>query len=249
MIAELGDRRSCDEPRGRHGPRLAGAHRVVRCSGRRSDLLWTREGLVLSRRSGSSCCSWVEAADQPDLAGGGLGGGAVRGVVFGERGDVAEAARDASGAGLRLRRRAASHRLHARKRPTWSAALALFVEDELRAGRPLVSGASASPRASSSRSARRTTACECAGQAPAPKRGHVSVSVAGNRHPFAVRPAGAAGDDRRARRIHRLSDGRPAFPALASDAAAGDRDPPRAAARPDLAAAGISRPARLPARR
>ena len=74
-----------------------------------------------------------------------------------------------------------------------------------------------------------------------------ATSTSGTRSPFGLL-------ERRvtiplARRARRLSDGRPAHPPLVPVAAPGEREPPRPAARPLGAAAGIPRPARLPARR
>ena len=131
----------------------------------------------------------------------------------------------------------------------WTAALALFVEDDLVPVDRSVSGSTGlAPRVffPGCRAGRRPGS---AGKGSSPTRGQVPLPDARPGHPLAVRPAGTPGHDRRARRADRLSRGRPAHPPLAPGPAPGERDPARPAARPLGAAAGISRPARLPARR
>ena len=130
----------------------------------------------------------------------------------------------------------------------WYAALALFVEDSLIPVDRTVPGATALtprvffPRVPGQRppSAAMAVPESASRTLPLPRPGH--------RHAVAVRDRRASGHDLAGRPDRRLSHDRPVDPPMVHDPAAGDREPPRPAARPLGAAAGISRPARLPLR-
>ena len=127
----------------------------------------------------------------------------------------------------------------------WYAALAVFLEDLLVPVDRSISGAvSVTPRVFFARVAGRDRArirWEC----HEPQARQVSLSRSRSGHPVTVWTGRASCHDRAARPVRGLSHDRPSDPALVPDAAAGDRKPPRPAARPFGAASGIPWPARL----
>ena len=130
-----------------------------------------------------------------------------------------------------------------------TAALALFIEDDVVPVDRTVSGSSSlSPRVFYARvpgGGRERIRWQGIG----PRARHLPVPDDGAGHPLALRAPRAAGDGERAPRADRVPDRGPAHAAVAPGAAADDGDPPRPPARPLGTAAGIPRPARLPAGR
>ncbi len=129
--------------------------------------------------------------DQPDPAGGGPGCRADRRLVLLERGD-APASSGSRGGCRRTCSRAS--RLHIdytlENDRRWTAALALFVEDDLVAGRPdRIAGRPAWPLRSSSRRSAAGDRMRVRWQGPSPRRGQVSVphrSTWSTRSPFGL---------------------------------------------------------------
>ena len=182
----------------------------------------------------------------------GLAAGPIVGVVLRQRVDAPEAAGRRGGSpptSSRASRCRLDYTLENARR--WTAALALFVEDDLVPGRPLGLGRGGLLAAGLLRpGAGPASGRGSAGRGSSPKRGPVPVPDARAGHPVAVRPAASGGSrsptpdelivyptvGQLTRRWH-----------LVQRQATETRRGP--AARPLVAAAGISRPARLPARR
>ena len=251
LMADRGRDRPTESRRRVEPARSAGSSRA---SGRPSGSVWTREGLVyfvrLARPARDRAC--YQQINLILLVAG-LAAGPIVALDLRQRVDAPAGSGSRGGCpptSSRASRCAIDYTLENDRR--WTAALALIRRGRRWSRSTARSPGSAGPDAAGLlRPGRRpATGRGSAGKGVSPERGQVPVPDAGAGHPVAVRPARAAGHDRRARRADRLPDGRPAHPPLAPASSAQASETRRGpAARPLGPAAGIPRPARLPARR